>query len=158
MGKFYVTNKVNNTYKDIIWKLFQDMGRDIIIYVRSGHNDAIPWDDVTDTPQDHSVYSDESAWYTYDSYTISKAVVLYPSDMMIVFSAGAFDANDVSIMCRLTDVLVDKNDPEGQTYFDLEGLSHVEVDGNDYVKKGVSRKLGLTDLYTYDVTLTRKAS
>ena len=157
MAKNYITDSVSAAYKDSLKKLFQDLGRTITIKVRTGHNPAIPWDNDSNAPQDMMTYPDESVWYTYDTYTIYDVAVIYPDEQMIYFSAGMFDPQDIKLYCLVKDALVNKDEPNGQTYFDLEGLESITVEGEDYIRKNVVRKIGLTDRYICDVTVTRKA-
>ena len=107
---------------------------------------------------DFAANSDESLWYTYDEYTIRNVVAIYPSNNMIMFSAGAFSPQDVILYCKLKEVLVDTSDQNGKTYFDLNDLSYISVDGYEYIKKGVTKKMGLrgTDKDICEVLLSRK--
>ncbi len=151
-----VTEAVNATYKYYIGALAEDMGRDIVVKIRAGHNPAIPWDDENDEPIDSSAYPDESDWYVYTTYNIQHVLLIYPDDYATFMSAGIFDSQDVKIMCKLEDVLIDAATPTGQTIFELDGLDYITIEGYNYIRKGVVKKTGLTDLYLCEVVLTRR--
>ena len=159
--KHYITDAVNIAYKDSLKYLFSDMGVTITIYVNAGRNPAIPledWDVEGDQPLDYTEYPDKDDWYTFTEYSILNVVAIYPSNEMIMFSAGAFSAQDVILYCKLEDILVDPASQNGSTYFDLDDLAYVNVDGYDYIKKGVTKKMGLrgADKYVCEILLTRK--
>lgn len=156
--KIYITDAVNSAYKDSLKNLFSDMGVTITIRVKLGHNPAIAWDDEGDQPLDFAANPDKSLWYTYTEYTVRNVVAIYPSNEMIMFSAGAFSPQDVILYCKLKDVLVDTSNQNGNTYFDLDDLAYVSVDGYEYIKKGVTKKMGLrgTDKDICEILLTRK--
>lgn len=156
--KIYITDAVNSAYKDSLKNLFSDMGVTITIYANPTPNPAIDWDEEADTPLDFAANPDKSTWYTYTEYTVRNTVAIYPSNEMVMFSAGAFSPQDVILYCKLKDVLVDTSNQDGNTYFDLDGLSYVSVDGYQYIKKGVTKKMGLrgTDKDICEILLTRK--
>lgn len=157
MGKL-VTSQINETYKLYLGWLMEDMGTSIVIKVKSGHNPSIPWDDENDEPLNSADWPDEEDWYVYTDYTVENVIVMYPSTNAIVMSAGLFDAQDVKVVCKLESVLVDAASPQGQTYFDLDDLDYITIEGYNYVRKGTTMKKGLLadDRYVCEVILTRK--
>jgi hypothetical protein len=153
MGK-YVTRKEKNIYKTVIQQVNKDLGRTVLLYIRSGHNEAIPWDTVTDEPESPEEYPDSTAWYTYTEKRIENVGIIWGDQMSRYYSAGRFEPHECELTVRLEDVLIDKSDPESATYFDQ--MEYCIVDGKRCVKKSVVTKMGLQELYMCKVTVTSK--
>ena len=156
-----VTPKVNETYQYYIGQLAEDMGFTIVIKIQTGRNSAIPaneWDDENNEPLSSADWPDDSVWYGYTEYTIEHVILIYPEDYSVPLPAGIFDSQDVKIMCKLEDVLVNPAEPTGATYFDLDGFEYATIEGYNYVRKGTPRKSGLLgdDRFMCEIILTRR--
>jgi hypothetical protein len=154
MAKKRISNRIINTFQEVMDSVITDLGRTITIYVRNGHNPDIPWDTVRDEPLDTSTSPDQDDWYIYDVYSIQKASIIWDIQRSSFYSIGRFDPQGCEVTCLLSDVLIDKTDINGETLFDT--MEYCMIDGNKMVKDSVVAKSGLRDLYLCTVHMTAR--
>ena len=150
----YVTRKTIRKYQEVMQQVNKDLGRTVYLYTKTGHNPLIPWDSGADSPISPQDWPDENDWWAYSEQRIDNVNIIWGEEKMNYFVGGSFDPDECDLTVRLTDVLVNESEPNGDTYFDL--MDYCIVDGIRCIKKSVITRMGLKDLYMCMVTVTRK--
>lgn len=151
----YVTRKIINRYQKVMQQVNTDLGRTVYIYVQTGPNPEItPWDSGTNEPVNPQDWPDRDNWYTYTEYRIENVSIIWGNDSALYLPGGVYDPYECELTVRLSDVLIDKADVNGRTYFDI--MDYALVDGQKCVKQSVNTKMGLKDLYMGTIVLTSK--
>ncbi len=168
-----VDNKTINTYKEVMKQLRKDLGRTITIYcppTTATCNNCI-YDTRTKTSS--GVYKPDTGTQLFSegalcpvcsghgkietavTKVISHATIRWLDNRDRYFyeeKMGQFQPGWVRIQCTLSEVLKDKSNVNGLTYFD-EAVK-VTVDGEDCRVKSVT-KSGLKDLFTCRVMMRK---
>jgi hypothetical protein len=145
----YITPEIDRTFQKVLTRLRQDKGRTIVIKYQSAvptEADSGAWDPINNEPVDPSASPD----YTdgTEDVSVHNVIIHYgPEDNPYLHTTGGrLDQAEARLSMKLEDVLVDKTDKNGLTYFD--GAREVIVDGKTYHVKGKPIPTGLGELFS----------